>query len=72
MGFKVLSGDNAHILMKTPNNLSSWEFFDKLLNEAYVVGTPGLALGCREKDFRLSSFGDRQILKSALKSIEKI
>ena len=59
--------------MKTPNNLSSWEFFDKLLNEAYVVGTPGSGFGLQgEGYFRLSSFGDRQNIKKALKSIEKI
>ncbi len=73
MGFKVFGGDNApYLWMKTPNNLSSWEFFDKLLNEAYVVGTPGSGFGLQgEGYFRLSSFGDRQNIKKALKSIEK-
>lgn len=73
MGFIIFGGDNApYLWMKTPNNLNSWEFFDKLLNEAYVVGTPGSGFGKRgEGYFRLSSFGSRENIKKALKSIEK-
>ncbi|MDO8659382.1 MAG: LL-diaminopimelate aminotransferase [Candidatus Parcubacteria bacterium] len=73
LGFKVFGGENApYIWMKTPNNLSSWEFFDKLLNEAHVVGTPGSGFGKEgEGYFRLSSFGDKNNIKKALKSIEK-
>ncbi len=73
LGFKVFGGENApYLWMKTPNNLSSWEFFDKLLNEAHVVGTPGSGFGKEgEGYFRLSSFGDRENIQKALKSIEK-
>ncbi len=73
LGFKVFGGENApYLWIKTPKNLSSWEFFDKLLNEAHVVGTPGSGFGKEgEGYFRLSSFGDKNNIKKALKSIEK-
>lgn len=73
LGFEVYGGRNApYIWLKTPNGLSSWEFFDKLLNEAYVVGTPGSAFGsCGEGYFRLSAFGHREDIEEAVASIEK-
>ena len=44
--------------MKCPNNMSSWEFFDYLLTEIQVVGTPGEGFGaCGEGYFRFSTFG---------------
>ncbi|MCR4305713.1 MAG: LL-diaminopimelate aminotransferase, partial [Candidatus Daviesbacteria bacterium] len=46
LGLKVFGGENApYIWLRTPNNMSSWEFFDKLLQEAHVVGTPGSGFG---------------------------
>ncbi|MBI2025825.1 MAG: LL-diaminopimelate aminotransferase [Candidatus Levybacteria bacterium] len=61
LGLTVYGGVNApYIWLKTPNNLSSWEFFDKLLNETHVVGTPGSGFGSLgEGYFRLSAFGHR-------------
>lgn len=59
-GFEVSGGINSpYIWLKTPNNLSSWELFDKLLTEASVVGTPGVGFGPHgEGYFRLTAFGD--------------
>lgn len=73
LGLKVYGGENApYIWLKTPNGLSSWEFFDKLLNEAHVVGTPGSGFGLMgEGYFRLSAFGHRQNIKAAIESIQK-
>lgn len=72
MGFKVFGGEHApYIWVKTPNGLSSWDFFDKLLNEAHVVCTPGSGFGLQgEGYFRLSAFGDRENISKALKSIK--
>jgi len=68
----VYGGENApYIWMKTPNNMRSWEFFDKLLNETHVVGTPGIGFGARgEGYFRLSAFGHRENIKEAIESIK--
>lgn len=58
-GYTVSGGVNApYIWMKTPDGLSSWEFFDKLLNEHNIVGTPGVGFGpSGEGYFRLTAFG---------------
>ncbi|MBT4870321.1 MAG: LL-diaminopimelate aminotransferase [Candidatus Diapherotrites archaeon] len=71
IGVKCFGGVNApYIWMKTPNNLSSWDFFDKLLNECHVVGTPGSGFGpAGEGYFRLSAFGHRE---NILKAVEEI
>ncbi|MDD5147495.1 MAG: LL-diaminopimelate aminotransferase [Candidatus Daviesbacteria bacterium] len=73
MGLKVFGGDNApYIWLKVPNNLSSWEFFDKLLKEAHVVGTPGSGFGGKgEGYFRLSAFGHKENIEKAVKSIQE-
>jgi LL-diaminopimelate aminotransferase len=73
LGLKVFGGENApYLWIKTPNHLSSWEFFDKLLNEAHVVGTPGSGFGSQGEEYlRLSAFGDKQNIKKALKSIKE-
>ncbi len=73
LGLEVFGGENApYIWLKTPNGLTSWEFFDKLLAEAYVVGTPGSGFGPHgEGYFRLSAFGRREDITKAIKSIEK-
>jgi LL-diaminopimelate aminotransferase len=58
--------------MRTPNGLSSWDFFDKLLNETHVVGTPGSGFGpSGEGYFRLSAFGHRESVETAVKSIRE-
>ena len=60
-GYEVYGGKNApYIWLKTPDGMSSWDFFDRLLSEANVVGTPGAGFGpCGEGYFRLTSFGAR-------------
>ncbi|WP_337607373.1 LL-diaminopimelate aminotransferase, partial [Mitsuokella jalaludinii] len=59
IGIKAYGGVNApYIWLKTPDNMSSWDFFDKLLHEVNIVGTPGAGFGpCGEGYFRLTAFG---------------
>ncbi|MEK7539147.1 MAG: LL-diaminopimelate aminotransferase [Patescibacteria group bacterium] len=72
-GFKVFGGEQApYIWLKNPANLSSWEFFDKLLEETQVVVIPGSGFGSEGEGYvRLSAFGDKQETIKALESIEK-
>jgi LL-diaminopimelate aminotransferase len=60
VGIQVFGGINApYIWLKTPNDMDSWAFFDKLLNEANIVGTPGVGFGPNgEGYFRLTAFGN--------------
>jgi len=68
LGYKVYGGVNApYIWMKTPNGLSSWDFFDRLLQKANVVGTPGAGFGpAGEGYFRISAFARPSDTKEAL------
>ena len=61
-GYDVFGGTNApYIWLKTPRNLSSWDFFDELLSKVQVVGTPGSGFGpSGEGYFRLSAFGSKE------------
>ncbi|MEA5511897.1 LL-diaminopimelate aminotransferase [Crocosphaera sp. UHCC 0190] len=70
-GFEVYGGVNApYIWLKTPNNLSSWDFFDKLLQTTNVVGTPGSGFGAAgEGYFRISAFNSRANVEEAMKRI---
>jgi LL-diaminopimelate aminotransferase len=70
-GFTVYGGKNApYIWMKTADGMSSWEFFDLLLAEAHVVGTPGSGFGpSGEGYFRLSAFGSREKTEEAVQRI---
>ena len=70
-GFEVYGGTNApYIWLKTPDNMTSWEFFDFLLEKANVVGTPGSGFGpSGEGYFRLTAFGDYERTKEALERI---
>lgn len=72
-GFTVYGGVNApYLWVKTPNNMTSWEFFDKILSEAHVVVTPGSGFGpSGEGYFRISAFGHRDSVIEAVESIEK-
>jgi LL-diaminopimelate aminotransferase len=74
MGYTVFGGiDAPYIWLKTPKGLRSWEFFDKLLNEAHVVGTPGAGFGAAgEGYFRLTAFGDPAQTTEALERIRSI
>jgi len=71
LGLTVFGGENApYVWMKTPDGMPSWDFFDKMLEEAHVVGTPGAGFGpSGEGYFRLSAFGHKQDIKKAVKSI---
>ena len=73
-GFEVFGGVNSpYIWLKTPNNMKSWEFFDKLLEEANVVGTPGSGFGpSGEGYFRLTAFGTQENSIEAIKRIKEI
>lgn len=68
IGIQVYGGINApYIWMKTPDGMDSWEFFDKLLKEANIVGTPGVGFGPSGQGyFRLTSFGSAENTKAAV------
>ena len=74
LGIWYCGGKNApYIWMKCPNNMSSWEFFDYLLNEIQVVGTPGEGFGaCGEGYFRFSTFGSPEDTKEAAERLVKL
>ena len=74
LGIWYTGGKNApYIWMKCPNGLGSWEFFDLLLNEIQVVGTPGEGFGkCGEGYFRFSTFGNVEDTKEAAKRIKEL
>ncbi|WGV28504.1 LL-diaminopimelate aminotransferase [Halotia branconii] len=67
----VYGGVNApYVWVKTPNSLSSWEFFDKLLQTVNVVGTPGSGFGAAgEGYFRISAFNSRENVEEAMQRI---
>ncbi|MEA5595164.1 LL-diaminopimelate aminotransferase [Rivularia sp. UHCC 0363] len=70
-GMQVYGGVNApYVWVKTPNGLSSWDFFDKLVNSCNVVGTPGSGFGAAgEGYFRISAFNSRENVEEAMKRI---
>jgi LL-diaminopimelate aminotransferase len=70
-GIKVYGGVNApYVWVKTPNGLSSWDFFDKLLQTCNVVGTPGSGFGAAgEGYFRISAFNSRDNVDEAMRRI---
>ena len=70
-GYKVFGGVNSpYVWLKVPKNLTSWEFFDKLLEEVNVVGTPGSGFGPNgEGYFRLTAFGTKE---NTIQAIERI
>lgn len=72
-GLTVYGGVNApYIWLKTPDKMTSWDFFDKLLTECNVVGTPGSGFGpSGEGYFRLSAFGNRDNVIEAVERIKK-
>ena len=70
-GFEVYGGVNApYIWLKTPDNMSSWDFFDYLLEKVQIVGTPGAGFGpSGEGYFRLTAFGSAE---NTVRAIERI
>ena len=73
-GYEVSGGVNApYIWLKTPGNMTSWEFFDQLLETAHVVGTPGSGFGPHgEHYFRLTAFGNRENTIEAVERIRRL
>ena len=73
-GFTVYGGDNApYVWIKVPEKMTSWNFFDYLLQKASVVGTPGSGFGLAgEGYFRLSAFNSRENVINAMERINNI
>lgn len=71
-GLKVYGGVNApYLWVKTPNGTSSWRFFDQMLYEANVVGTPGVGFGPSGEGYiRLTAFGERNDCIEAMRHQE--
>jgi LL-diaminopimelate aminotransferase len=69
----VYGGVNApYVWLKTPNDLSSWDFFDHLLQKGHLVGTPGSGFGAAgEGYFRLSAFNSRANVEEAVERFIK-
>ncbi len=64
---------SPYIWLKCPNNMTSWEFFDYLLEKAAIVGTPGSGFGkCGEGFFRLTSFGTNENTKEAMQRLDEL
>ena len=72
-GMTVYGGEHApYVWIKTPEGKTSWEFFDQLLDECHIVGTPGSGFGaCGEGYFRLSAFNSRENIDTAVTRIRK-
>ena len=73
-GYEVYGGvDAPYIWLKTPKQMDSWQFFDYLLENANVVGTPGSGFGpSGEGYFRLTAFGSYENTVAALKRIQSL
>ena len=73
-GYEVSGGINApYIWLRTPGEMTSWDFFDKLLTEANVVGTPGSGFGpSGEHYYRLTAFGTRETTIEAVERMKKM
>ena len=72
MGFNVFGGVNSpYVWLETPDGLTSWEFFDSLLNKVQIVGTPGVGFGPHgEGFFRLTAFGSFENTVEAMERIK--
>jgi LL-diaminopimelate aminotransferase len=73
-GLQVYGGEQApYVWLKTPDGLDSWGFFDKLLGQAHVVGTPGSGFGAAgEGYFRLSAFNSRENVLEAMRRVRAL
>ena len=74
LGIEYTGGVNSpYIWFRCPDNMGSWEFFHKLLNEAEVVGTPGEGFGKNgEGWFRMTAFGSAEKTAEAMERLEKM
>ena len=72
-GLKVFGGENApYLWVKTPGEVNSWKFFEQMLYEANVVGTPGVGFGPSGEGYiRLTAFGERADCEEAMKRVRK-
>ena len=73
-GIEVFGGINSpYIWVKTPKGLTSWEFFDLLLQKCHLVSTPGVGFGPSGEGYlRLTAFGSHKQVKEAIKRMEKL
>ena len=73
VGFEIYGGVNApYVWLKTPDGVNSWDFFDQLLSESNIVGTPGSGFGAAgEGYFRLSAFNSLENTQEAIQRIKK-
>jgi len=73
-GFKVFGGVNApYVWLQTPNEMTSWEFFDYLLEKCNIAGTPGSGFGDNgEGYFRLTGFGSKERTDEAIRRISEL
>ncbi|HQG49086.1 MAG TPA: aminotransferase class I/II-fold pyridoxal phosphate-dependent enzyme, partial [Sedimentisphaerales bacterium] len=74
LGYMVYGGVNApYLWVRTPEDVSSWQFFDRLLNEAHVVCTPGAGFGPAGEGYvRLTAFGQPENVKEALDRLARL
>ena len=74
LGYTVYGGANApYIWCKTPDNMDSWAFFDRLLNQCQIVCTPGVGFGDAGQGFvRFSAFSNRKEVEEALKRMKTL
>ncbi len=73
-GYQACGGVNSpYVWMKTPSGMTSWEFFDYLLDHAGVIGTPGSGFGpSGEGYFRLTAFGSHESTREAVERIRRM
>ena len=65
--------NSPYLWLKCPNNMDSWGFFDYLLQQAQVVGTPGAGFGaCGEGFFRLTAFGSKESTQTAIERLRAL
>lgn len=74
LGITYFGGKNSpYVWLECPDNMTGWQFFDRLLNEAQVVGTPGSGFGRNGEGYmRLTAFGSREATKEATERIKKL
>ena len=65
--------NSPYIWLQCPEGMTSWDYFDALLNEGHVVGTPGVGFGAHgEGFFRLTGFGNKEKTEEAIKRLVKV
>jgi LL-diaminopimelate aminotransferase len=71
-GFRLFGGEHApYVWLKTPDGISSWDFFGDLLTKAHVVGTPGSGFGAAGEGYiRISAFNSRENVEEAVARIQ--